>query len=55
MSGEYVENELQGVAGDMKVICHRLLARDREARYATGREMAALERRATGAVHGMEY
>ena len=40
VSREYVENALQGVAEDLKATCHRLLARDREARYATGKEVA---------------
>ncbi|HZN91105.1 MAG TPA: serine/threonine-protein kinase [Myxococcales bacterium] len=36
-----VERALQGVPEGLKAICHKLLARDREARYQTGKEVAA--------------
>jgi serine/threonine protein kinase len=40
ISREYVEAALRGISGELRAICHRLLARDRDARYATGREVA---------------
>jgi serine/threonine-protein kinase len=40
ISRERVEAALRGVPKELKAICHRLLARDREARYATGKEVA---------------
>jgi len=35
-----VDEALQGVEEGLKAICHRLLARDREERYRTGKEVA---------------
>jgi len=41
VSPEHVETALSGAAEELRTICHRLLAREREARYATGKEAAA--------------
>ena len=38
---EDVEKALQGVEEGLKTICHKLLARDRDERYSTGKEVAA--------------
>jgi len=40
VTAQDVENALQGVEDGLKAICHKLLARDREARYRTGKEVA---------------
>lgn len=40
ISREYVEAALRGTPEELRAICHRLLARHREARYATGKEVA---------------
>src|SRR5207253_7709304 len=41
VSPEDVEAALGGVAEELKAICHQLLARHRETRFATGKEVAA--------------
>jgi eukaryotic-like serine/threonine-protein kinase len=41
VSPELVGAALGGVPEELQAICHRLLARDREARYTTGKEVAA--------------
>jgi len=40
VTSEDVEKALQGVEEGLKAICHQLLARDRDERYGTGREVA---------------
>ena len=40
VTSEDVEKALQGVEDGLKAICHKLLARDREARHHTGKDVA---------------